>query len=183
MVDIRSRGIGTDCAFAAIRSAFMRQSHHFLASMKTLEEVAQVKPVTAKNLGQRSFHYSITNRHMREIKFRAWSEGGQCWVYFSFEELTAGTAKMFVLSRWGQFTGRKDKNAKEIYEGDIVKVVHEKTGKALKETIQGAVIWSQASCTYRFGDWKTGTGSWTLASYSAYEVIGNTYENPDLLKK
>lgn len=75
-----------------------------------------------------------------------------------------------------QFTGLHDKNGKEIYEGDIV--IH--PDFIIKE---GAVIqWSENDCS-----WSVGVG-WPFSEFydgtegvKNCEVIGNIYENPDLV--
>lgn len=76
-----------------------------------------------------------------------------------------------------QSTGLKDKNGKEIFEGDIV----DYKGR------EAVVKWhgSYASFIYRFVDGLQERGSkWDplfLACYH-FEVIGNIYENPELLE-
>ena len=76
-----------------------------------------------------------------------------------------------------QYTGLKDKNGKEIYEGDIISSLN----------FTGQVFWNDFSCGYRFG--KTPEADIERTAYlnkfasSEYLVIGNIYENPELIKK
>ncbi len=78
----------------------------------------------------------------------------------------------------GQYTGLKDKNGKEIYEGDIV----EWAGYKME------VFWGEdigigyGSCWRPCGDNKGYHESMT-GFIDEYEVIGNIYDNPELLKK
>lgn len=83
-----------------------------------------------------------------------------------------------------QFTGLHDRNGKEIYEGDILQ--NTKHSNQLVE-----VYWQ--GCTtnnahwIKWGGWAfrkvQNDGNFTFAVYdNEIEVIGNIYENPDLLK-
>lgn len=77
-----------------------------------------------------------------------------------------------------QFTGLYDKNGKEIYEGDIVRF-HYKTGVYKI----GTVVWNDL-----FGSWDIDCPDFvsykSLGQYkSVSEVIGNIYENPELLEE
>ena len=65
-----------------------------------------------------------------------------------------------------QFTGLKDKNGKEIYEGDIVK-----SGILTGEVYQ------------QYGYWTATSIGQSLWSQKSIEIIGNIYENPELLKE
>ena len=81
-----------------------------------------------------------------------------------------------------QYTGLLDKNGKEIYEGDILRV-REEEGGAWYEPEIWAVKYSERSYDYRcynpkkYGD----TEYWPLHKFQRFEVIGNIYESPELL--
>lgn len=119
---------------------------------------------------------------MREIKFRCWDVENKKMLKsheFNYSFLQGVDFTYFIPM---QFTGLLDKFGKEIYEGDIVKfgdnVIHENT--------HGKVIWSEkrVSFIYEFidGQYK-GKCTDMIDSWRTYEIIGNIYENPELLKK
>jgi len=79
------------------------------------------------------------------------------------------------------FTGLLDRKGKEIYEGDIVKM-HGYYGWKNKE-----IKWNEKYCCYQMGEKHAhgmgdGGGEPRLLT-GQIEVIGNIYENPDLLEK
>ena len=124
---------------------------------------------------------------MREIKFRAWvKEGEMKMVCFTLDDCASQQLQDLlhgeVEARIMQFTGLKDKNGKEIYEGDVIR------GRAhsLKSRID---IWE---VTYSEGEASYGMKARNgienrIAHYivkgGQYEVIGNIYENPELLNE
>lgn len=133
---------------------------------------------------------------MREIKFRAWvsdkagynKQGMYCGVenaydtlgqmgdgkggfkdysWQSFEEVISDAKKGDLVLM--QFTGLLDKNGKEIYEGDVVMKTVKDNGHA---PIKMPVRWNQILAGFDING-KSG---------HEYEIIGNIYENPELLK-
>lgn len=120
---------------------------------------------------------------MREIKFRAWDEDSKFMVepdfinnngYACFSNWR-GTA---ILSKdVMQCTGLKDKNGKEIYEGDIC-LVHDLE----KEVVEVIFRKDTASFEGFLRGIKTFKNPHIELFGSYYEIIGNIYENPELLE-
>jgi hypothetical protein len=113
---------------------------------------------------------------MREIKFRAWDKTCNVMHSNSFNlenpyQVNIGLANEKDLV-WMQYTGLKDKNGKEIYEGDILNTHANFDTPYIRE-----VVWK--GCALEF---KPITG-FTLCETNTnhFEVIGNIYENPELL--
>lgn len=75
-----------------------------------------------------------------------------------------------------QYTGLKDKNGKEIYEGDVVTIFGNETNTGVVE------YKTQNEEKYPVNGWILNSyGEW-LTIWPDCEVIGNIYENPDLIK-
>ena len=124
---------------------------------------------------------------MREIKFRAWDVDNKTWInlwilrftkdgeVMAVEELSGdGDSDIFAPGQivLCQFTGLKDKNGKEIYEGDILynEEWKTKTEVKFKEGAFNPLVEIESDET-----------TWSLPD--EFEVIGNIYENPELLRK
>jgi hypothetical protein len=116
----------------------------------------------------------------REIKFRAWNglymtTSGIMFSSTDGEIFTA--ANMPVM----QFTGLHDKNGKEIYEGDIVRYNHSVAQYNFPLIYVAKVVYWNEHCKFRL----EGNNSTDLHEdifWSEIEVIGNIWENPELLK-
>jgi hypothetical protein len=115
---------------------------------------------------------------MREIKFRAWDEhdldgkGAMiCWELIledGFHNYYGAPGVILM-----QFTGLKDKNGKEMYEGDVVKSEFGEVGKIVFTC--GAFLMEYIPPH----DWDAMCPCEGLSPTD--EVIGNIYDNPELL--
>ena len=116
---------------------------------------------------------------MREIKFRAWSKAmKQMYDMKGIKKLGRSENKEYVLL---QYTGLKDKNGKEIYEGDILHFFRrEKRTECRAEVCYGRGGWVARQID-GFGD-GFGLAMWACDEKNS-EIIGNIYKNPELLKR
>ncbi|MBU8787111.1 MULTISPECIES: YopX family protein [Bacillus] len=129
---------------------------------------------------------------MREIKFRGkpiedygdikWFYGG---IDLNHDDKLAYISTPYnghVPVEWesiGQYTGLKDDTGREIYEGDVVKF----KSVYYENKIMKAVVKFKDSLGAFVFDMGDDQGTWIMnASMREIEVIGNIYENPDLLE-
>ena len=116
---------------------------------------------------------------MREIKFRAWDKYAETMSYGKLEQFDDMLGFRFnhfddESPVYMQFTGLRDKNGREIYEGDICNDL---------AVFRFVVIWDEDNARF------LGRGIGARKEYIRYVgqepaviVIGNIYENPELLK-
>lgn len=131
----------------------------------------------------------------RTIKFRVWDKPNECWSDLlhvitddeSLWHLDDGDGmaikddpEMYVVE---QYTGLKDKNGEEIYEGDVIKRLSFIAGeKEYYTTCQ--VRWDSDECCFEL-HYLNGAlfGDSLLDIDEEYEVIGNIHENYELLEE
>lgn len=109
----------------------------------------------------------------RKVWFRAWDKQRKEWGYFTLSELVQGQASLIWshFENWCEYTGLEDKNGKRIYEGDIV-----------RSFVDGE------KCDDFPVEWEVENAGGDLFSgfvfspdHDEFEIIGNIYENSELL--
>ena len=133
----------------------------------------------------------------REIKFRVWDVENKEMLEvqeLDFEPTFYGgriairpdqyndyfdTEDMILM----QYTGLKDKNGKEIYEGDIVKITNKNSKVIPIKPLIAQIVWSEEYLAYILITTSVKDAFENLGDYIDYdiEVIGNVWEDSDLL--
>jgi len=133
---------------------------------------------------------------MREFKFRAWTHnpenkklGEMLYNVYPINNLhhairceeadfetMKGTIILFGgVPKFMQYTESKDKNGKDIYEGDIIKFQIGYYKAKRNQNVKDVVIFKD-SC------FKTKKFQMPISALINAEIIGNIYENPELIK-
>lgn len=125
---------------------------------------------------------------MKTIKFRGYNKKNSQWLYGFYlqnrgehfvcpDEFATGKSwENYEVdpTSVGQFTGLFDKNGREIYEGDIIR-------HSPKSDIYYIIEWHDCGLIAK----QIGSSSYAGITYwiNITEVIGNIYDNPEILKK
>ncbi|MGA4837043.1 YopX family protein [Bacillus velezensis] len=130
---------------------------------------------------------------MREIKFRAYHtekrDGQEFPRMMDWDEILNNDEEELAcyfrnefsnVSPLMQYTGFKDKNDRDIYEGDIVKVTNGAEELGGVDTGIGRVEWLTKWGFWNVSKIENGLGDLLFNGY--VEVIGNIYEDPELLE-
>ena len=135
---------------------------------------------------------------MREIKFRAWHELNKEMVYFKNNKLAKDQFQALCLGRllngdFGdvlmQYTGLKDKNGVEIFEGDVLRILSFVDVNGKSNYLHHVIEWSD-----KFNGWfarnlkESGKGDgslqlWVYAKEKKFEVVGSVHQSPELLEE
>ena len=105
----------------------------------------------------------------REIKFRVWNKNRNMFIIDGMtpkeiqDDATQSAELPMMTSEdcvWQQYTGLKDKNGVEIYEGDIVEIYND----------EYLVHWNEIKAKWELGD------RWAFIPNKICEVVGNIFE-------
>lgn len=128
--------------------------------------------------GQRTdtkeFVYGLPVEYCGEVYILVLTNFQENRVYESYPEKEMLSYKV-IRESVGQYTGIKDRNEIEIYEGDIIKEKYIKPPLSIKyDEEECGFVATSINTNINYGI--------QLGSKGKYEVIGNIYDNPELIK-
>jgi len=119
----------------------------------------------------------VEKKMKRKIKFRAWAWG---FMDYNPRAYRDNLNECMEDNDIMQFTGLKDKNGKDIYEGDIIEMKHAFKGRYHKGVVE-MIDWRWTMRNFFQGQLDIPNEPFSEGTHYI-EVIGNIYENPELLK-
>ena len=130
---------------------------------------------------------------MRELKFRAWDRVKRKMLYgvspFN-AHITDENEPLLSLEyskhddcEFEQYTGLKDKNGKEIYEGDIIQEEIDFNSKMTDGVFTYVVEWDSNTLSYSLRGNGTSIHDELWEVNASVEIVGNIHENPELLEE
>jgi len=146
--------------------------------MELFDKLEQLKKIeTMREIKFRAFFYDGSNYETGEMFTgrEAWNEN---YIEWDDKNKLSPTDKCTILM---QYTGLKDKNGVEIYEGDVLALWEYETkfpARKYNDDSNCIVEWS-----VKFGGWYDIRHDHRINIYPSdrYEIIGNIYQNPELL--
>lgn len=130
---------------------------------------------------------------MRELKFRAWDKENEEYMngYDVLLKYDGSVISRYALAVFDtdmpvnviieQYTGLKDKNGREIYEGDIIQEEIDFNSKMTDGVFTYVVEWDSDTLCYGLRGNSNSIHDELWEVNASVEIIGNVHENPELL--